>query len=774
MEEGQENRASRTSRFVLLTALVLLCASAGGAFGGVFQGMQPALELAAVGAIAVVLASVMERRHVAMATAVSLLGLVVVAGILVFPDSTWFGVPTLSTLRSFLRAFAEVGRVAESHVAPSPPVAPLLLAGVTAVWTATFSSHLLAVRARSPFLAILPPGTLMAFTSLVVQSSARRLYVALFLISALALLYGDGLRRISQWGPLTQWRGRGGARATTVSGRGARRLAFACLAIALITPGILPGFRSKALLNVRGRAENAFVSVDPIVDIRPALARRPALQLLTVWSNKTAYWRSLSLDTFNGRLWTSSDENAENGIDIRAGTLKGATEVENSSLIRQRFRFDRLNQQWLPAAFDPVAISIRGKEVRYDPASSALVSLDGTEPGFTYDVTSRVVSPPPDALDDVPLESNVTAARYTGLPPDTPAEIYAIARKLTSRYPTMYRKVLAIQAYLRTFEYNERAAPGHGLNDVLYFLTRSKSGYCEQFAGTMAVLLRALGIPARVAVGFTPGIFDAQAGAFRVTTKNFHSWVEVLFPRFGWLPFEPTPSRADPTLEYTAVSPTFERHNPPTQEAPECITTTVPAGLRGEPGATTCTAGTSTTESVPPGAPNQRVRDPNARAGVPSNGDPQAKRDSGGSSVPWIAFVVVAALVGVIPLAKTLWRRQVVRRARTPRDRVLAAYSTMSAKAADLGLGRRDDETIGEYATRLKAMSLFSDGHLDRLTQLAGVAAYGSGDVPLPSAKEAVDISRTVAKEISRSRDAPTRVLALFRVRPGLFVRPGA
>ena len=771
MEQEREDAGSRESRFVLLTALLVLCASAGAAFGGVFRGARPAAQLAAAAAAAVVVAFSLERRHVALATALSVAGLAVVAGIIVFPHTTFFGLPTASTFRAFLRSFAEVGTVAESHAAPSPPVPPLLLAGVTAVWTATFSSHVLAVRARSPFLAILPPGTLMAFTSLVVASPARRIYVALFLLAALALLYGDGLRRIAQWGPLTQWRSRGRTRATAVSTRGARRLAFACLAIALVIPGILPGFRSKPLLDVREETANAFVSVDPIVDIRPALARNPAVQLFTVWTNQTAYWRSLSLDTFNGRLWTASNVNAENGLDAGAGTLRpGAALVPNASLIRQRFRFDRLNQPWLPAAFEPVELAIREADVRFDTDSSSLVSMEGTGPGFTYTVTSRVVSPAPEVLDTVSFPGNLLTERYTALPPETPAEIYEMAGRLTREYPTAYRKILAIQAFLRTFEYNERAAPGHGINDILHFLTKSREGYCEQFAGTMAVLLRAIGIPARVAVGFTPGTFDSVTGAYRVTTKNLHSWVEVLFPGFGWLPFEPTPSRSNPVADYTAVSPRFERHQA-TVPQPECVSSRTGLAIRSEPGATTCAAGGIPTDvTAPGGTQNQRVRDPNARAGVPSARNPRGQPSSDGWSVP-IALVlgIVALLVLAVPFAKTLWRRGLVRRARGSRELVLAAYTVMTSAAGDLGLGRRDDETIQEYSDRLKATVLFSDGQLDTLTRLVGVAAYGNDDISRPAADEAMRLSRLIGKEIARSREPSIRLLGLLRPPRELF-----
>src|SRR5437899_11860296 len=93
-----------------------------------------------------------------------------------------------------------------------------MLAVITGVWTAAFSSHALAVRARSPFLAIAPPGALLAFTSLVMGDGARPPYVLPFLASTLAVLFADGMWRVGQWGPVVFWHGRSsvlGAEGTT-------------------------------------------------------------------------------------------------------------------------------------------------------------------------------------------------------------------------------------------------------------------------------------------------------------------------------------------------------------------------------------------------------------------------------------------------------------------------------------------------------------------------------------------------------------------------------
>ena len=768
MEQEHHGKASAAGRFVLLGALLLLCASAGAAFGGVFRGALPAAKLAILGGSAILLAFVLERRHTFVATTASLIGLAVAAGIIVFPETTWFGFPTATTFRSFLDAFARVGAVADAHAAPTAPFDPLLLAALTATWTATYSAHVLAVRARSPFLALLPPGTLMAFTSLVVPGGPRRFYVAVFLRAAFGVLYGDGLRRISQWGPLTVWHGSGKRRARVASTRGARRLALACLAIAFFIPGILPGFRSEGLVDVRAKSQRNLVGIDPIVDIRPTLARNPATELFTVRSDRPAYWRSLSLDTFDGRRWSSSDPEGKSAVDVRGGVVRRGGTSSGTVLVQQQIRLDKLNEQWLPAAFDPLAIASGGKRIRFHPTSGALIAPDGTLPGFTYEVVSREPVPSPDTLDSLPLATDAGAAHYKVLPANTPEEIYAIARKLTDGYDTPYRKVLAIQSYLRTFRYDENAAPGHGLNDILYFLNTSRAGYCEQFAGTMAVLLRALGIPARPVIGFTPGTFDPKAGLYRVSSKHLHAWVEVRFPGLGWLPFEPTPTRNNPVATYTATEPSFRRADG-RAEPKTCVVP--PTGIRFavELGPGVCPTKGGKARSGSRERPNPRVtKDPNTGAGGPLARTRRAPSPSRWPVGILVIALGVAALLGVaIPLTKILSRAQRMRRARAPQERVVAAYSVMTARAADVGLGPMGHETVNEYTERLKASVPFSNGHVERLSQLVSAAAYGTVDVAHTSADEAAVLARRVTKEIAASRDLPTRVFGLFRLGEG-------
>jgi transglutaminase-like putative cysteine protease len=116
----------------------------------------------------------------------------------------------------------------------------------------------------------------------------------------------------------------------------------------------------------------------------------------------------------------------------------------------------------------------------------------------------------------------------------------------TADAQTAYGQILALQNRFRNgnFSYTQDVEPVEGTDPILHFLTESKSGFCQQFATAMAVMARALGYPARVAVGFREG--ERLGDTYTVDSRDAHAWVEVFFPGYGWLPFEPTPSRANP------------------------------------------------------------------------------------------------------------------------------------------------------------------------------------------------------------------------------------
>ena len=744
-------------RFGLLVALIALAVVSAVAFGRIFQGTGTSARLGLAAGMAVLLAGAVQRRPVLLAVVVSAAGLALAIGVLVFPETTKWGLPTGATLRATAAAFRAVSRTAAAEVAPAVPLPPLLLAGLTAVWTAGFAQHTLAVRARSPFLAVLPPAALLGFTSLIVGDGARPFYVLAFLLAALAVLFADALRRVGQWGPLVVWRARRRFRVGAPGAvRGARRVAGACLGVALFTPWLLPGFKSPGMVSVQGDTNPTRVSIDPIVDIRPRLLLNPPVQVFTVHSDYPSYWRFLALDRFTGHLWNASPPHTSAvtpGSNATAFLGDDSQVIDPAHLVHQSFQFDRLTQPWLPAAFQPVSFSGTDERVEFDPTSSLLLAPNGASRGFSYQLTSVAESPSPADLEALGnFAGSPGATRDTQLPSDLPEEIAGIAHRLSDGQSSTYRKVVAIQNYLLTFRYDDHVRAGHGSSDILNFLKKSRAGYCEQFAGTMAVLLRALGIPARVAVGFTPGSFDPVGQLYRVTTQNAHAWVEVRFPRYGWLAFEPTPGRVNPEASKYDFPPPAGGIN---GDGPRCLLGKGPDGCAGL-GTGPVRPDPSPTSSSPSTSPPPRHIRPGGETGG------QVKRGPGSGSRAVAGGVALAgiALIGVVA-GKPARRRLMVARATEPKERVLAAYRAFALRAADLGLARRAPETLPEYGRRLVGRMAIE---LDVLTGLAGMAAYSELPPSAGQAREAVAAARRAARGLARGTTIATRVIGAFRV----------
>jgi Transglutaminase-like superfamily/Domain of unknown function (DUF4129) len=432
-------------------------------------------------------------------------------------------------------------------------------------------------------------------------------------------------------------------------------------------------------------------------------------------------------------------------------------------MLEQTFTVTGYKDVWLPAAFEPQSVDLKESSVRWDPELTTLVDPDGLSEGTTYTVQSSLIAPSPKVL-DIPIDYSASQySRYIELPDDIPDQIRQVAEQLTAGEPTTFRKVLAIQDYLKVsggFEYDESVQLGTEATAMVEFLTTARRGFCQQFATTMAVLLRTLRIPSRVAVGFTPGSFDPQDGLYHVSTRNLHVWVEVLFPGFGWLSFEPTPRRTNPVAD-------AYQHLPSSAGIPSyCAAQGCPQGVSaGGPG-TAGPAGGETSGDAR--RTNQEALD-HTRSGTPDRRvislDPLPPPKRFPIALTVVGIVgLLALLLMVIPPARGAWRRMKVRRARQPRDKILAAYSTFESQAADLGLGRRTGETLWEHRMRLVRRVEFSDGHLDRLTGITGRAAYSVRPVDERLAGEAVDAGRVAIRDMRRATPLARQLLGLYRL----------
>jgi hypothetical protein len=126
--------------------------------------------------------------------------------------------------------------------------------------------------------------------------------------------------------------------------------------------------------------------------------------------------------------------------------------------------------------------------------------------------------------------------------------VLTLTRELTATATTPYDRAVAIERYLRTYSYTlDLPAPPADRDVVDYFLFDLKKGYCDYYAASMVVLARAAGLPARLVIGYASGTYDEENARTIITEANAHSWVEIYFPNYGWVEFEPTAGR--PAIE---------------------------------------------------------------------------------------------------------------------------------------------------------------------------------------------------------------------------------
>ena len=321
---------------------------------------------------------------------------------------------------------------------------------------------------------------------------------------------------------------------------------------------------------------------------------RDGRELLRVKAKNPAYWKATNLDDFDGARWVRDRSSTnQDGCDVSA-YLNDDTErylqeirVTVRNLRTQTFvtagvacRIISRQLSWLPLGDGTYASMSR--ELRRGDAYGALVytpNPNGRErrvapreyPATLMRYASIELPPPlppdPDpAAAARPLGFHVQFPMFgsVGRPTMTPttdrgaepvpagrmlregryARTYALAQRLSREAATQEDYVQAVMRYLNGDEFAYTESPTRAAENLDGFLFDAKSGYCQQFSGAMALLLRMGGVPARVSTGFTTGVLDRKSGEYVVRDFDAHSWVEVWYAGYGWVTMDPTPSAA--------------------------------------------------------------------------------------------------------------------------------------------------------------------------------------------------------------------------------------
>jgi transglutaminase-like putative cysteine protease len=326
-------------------------------------------------------------------------------------------------------------------------------------------------------------------------------------------------------------------------------MAVFVLAVGIVTTGV-PFDRAETPA-VPGAA-GLGTGLDPFNSINAQLSGDQPVDLFKVKTSAPQYWRLYVLDQFDGEDWRSSDpDGSQDGqtVTVPTGPLPQPqryapppdTNTEPFTFLILTDGFG--NARALPMVQTPEQITAGDLgDVTWDPYRGQAFAEGGLDAGMQYTVRSRILVPTPKQLDQVVDLSEAQYGQWTELPADLNPRIKEIANEWTWNAVSDYDKVLAVQQHFHSngFRYSTDVDVADDADGLLTFLTQTKTGFCQQYATAMAVLVRELGIQARVAVGYRAGTLQDD-GTYLVRSTDAHAWVEVFFEGYGWLQFEPTP-----------------------------------------------------------------------------------------------------------------------------------------------------------------------------------------------------------------------------------------
>jgi transglutaminase-like putative cysteine protease len=303
------------------------------------------------------------------------------------------------------------------------------------------------------------------------------------------------------------------------------------------------------------------------------LGDTPVLQVRPSDPNRRLYLRATTADRYAGQAITSS-ETSTSTFDANADLISADGLPDARTTIQTVVR---VLASRTAVAFGPEA------PVRFSLPTE--VELRG---GVSQDVATIRLDTPIQQNQDYSVASAISVAtiqdlraagedypewvrsRYLQLPRGLPRRVIDLAHTETEGQASAFDKASALESFLRdSFTYSTHVPEvPQGRDWVDYFLFDSKQGYCDYFATAMTVLLRVEGVPARVASGFAPGDFDDASGSYIVRENHAHSWVEVYFPRYGWIIFEPSAIRPIPERSEQAPQPAPAAQAPASDSVP--------------------------------------------------------------------------------------------------------------------------------------------------------------------------------------------------------------
>jgi transglutaminase-like putative cysteine protease len=619
---------------------------------------------------------------------------------------------------------------------------------------------------------------LFALPSTVVGLSAGGLRAALFLCLGLGTLYltGDRLPRS------------GAAPQAAVLG--------ATAVIAGLVVGGAPGVSKQAFLG--WQQWDPLAKPDKLVNVqyvwdqtyKPLHWPKKRTVVMEVHSPVPLYWKATVLTAFNDDHWTQGPESIPLVDQVGGSYLMPPGYLPPNVITADITDSVRISVK-VDGLADPHLIGT-GQAMRWtlpEDVRSA-VGLDGTvttttDPGrgATYSETAYTPRPsptdlastgtayPPEVASGITVGGTLFAPFGSRKPPlgtPIPQSYLKAADRVwrasgADKAKSPFGAAFLVEHYLRSTRFTYDLTPGlkKDVPPLVDFMTRRRHGYCQMFSGAMALVLRMHGIPARVAVGFTTGKPPQKAGdPYIVTDRNAHAWVEVFFPGYGWMPFEPTPTRSL-TEAYSSSATAFRNITTGAgslddstakllQDQEARITNPLGAACQNQPAGPpglACKNNLSTLFKQ-----SQQVGD-HGHGGASAAGTPFASPSGNGQFVRWLFWAALLILIGVILFKVVAARWRYLRRG--PRARASAAYHDLATFVGDQGVPVRPGYTFEDLADRVEHTFGVPTTAFARAASRARYAPLGrAGAAEAEMRRELRGVKRGVRQRLSRSERA--------------------
>jgi transglutaminase-like putative cysteine protease len=684
-------------------------------------------------------------------------------------------VPTGRSLHHLV-TLVNQGRVAATHSPPVSSGAGVILLTAASIGLAAIVVDVVAVRLRKPAIAGLPLLVIYMAPIATAAKTGGPSGIFTFLLAAigyLGLLASDGRHRLGGWGRIvTVWHYAGeddrlgGADIRGLAATG-RRIGFAAICAAVIAPLLLPTLNLHHLFG-HGSGGDKVVSAGlptPIDQMHGLLNQSTVEPVLSYTSNsKAGTYLQVYVLNYNPRQhdWTVVDPNPSVKLN-KSDPLPppGLVPTTDTSVQSATIKLGHVGPSYgynfpvffLPVPYWPSELNVPGS---WSESKNTLMVYSGVanHSGMRYTVwyNQPVLTK---ALEALPESVPKSLRSYLYYRSSAKAQLTAIARKITMKAKTPFAKAVALENFFQSGQFTytlhtDLPNTGQGLLD---FIQTVKQGFCEQFAFAMAVLARLVGIPSRIAIGYTGGTEHAN-GVWRVTTADAHSWPELYFPRIGWLRFEPTPGGA--RGQGTASQPSYAIAAPGG-----------PPIINIKPGKQT---GTTPNTGIDKSGAHVRAPEPGAVGNAPP-----VKSSASRSHVPLeqilLAFLALLVLGAAVPgTARVVARRRRWRAASDDISLATAAWQEVCADLDDLGLDRRLSESPRATARRIGADANIDEGARQAISRIATVVERCRyAPVPASAAGIKSDVSQ-VRRSLARSVGIMQRVRA--RLIPASVVGP--